>query len=97
MFHGIISFNLTLLQTEIDKHKEAAIKEANEAALKLQYELKKNQEEVQLLTENADKEREKLEKTLGEKAEKELKEQMLILKKATGMAEAELQWAIESR
>jgi len=34
--------------------------------------------------------------TLNEKAEKELKEQMQILKKATGMAEAELEWAIES-
>eukprot|EP00519_Triparma_laevis_P004341 CAMPEP_0182512376 /NCGR_PEP_ID=MMETSP1321-20130603/32070_1 /TAXON_ID=91990 /ORGANISM="Bolidomonas sp., Strain RCC1657" /LENGTH=1089 /DNA_ID=CAMNT_0024719187 /DNA_START=152 /DNA_END=3417 /DNA_ORIENTATION=+ len=84
------------MQSEIETAKEAAIKEANEAATKLQEELAKNQEEVQLLQENADKEREKLEKTLGEKAEKELKEQMQILKKATGMAEAELQWAIES-
>ncbi|GMH87821.1 hypothetical protein TL16_g10972 [Triparma laevis f. inornata] len=84
------------MQSEIETAKEAAIKEANEAATKLQEELAKNQEETKLLQDNADKEREKLEKTLGEKAEKELKEQMQILKKATGMAEAELQWAIES-
>eukprot|EP00518_Triparma_eleuthera_P015945 CAMPEP_0197571044 /NCGR_PEP_ID=MMETSP1320-20131121/41752_1 /TAXON_ID=91990 /ORGANISM="Bolidomonas sp., Strain RCC2347" /LENGTH=1853 /DNA_ID=CAMNT_0043133525 /DNA_START=185 /DNA_END=5743 /DNA_ORIENTATION=- len=84
------------LKSEVAAAKATAIKEAEEAANKLQDELKKNQEQVQELTANAEIERQKLEQTLNEKAEKELKEQMLILKKATGMAEAELQWAIES-
>ena len=79
------------MEGEIKAAKEAAIAEAGKEAASLQALLLENEKQVAALTEGAEVERQKLEERLNEKAEKELKEQMMILKKATGMAEAELQ------
>jgi hypothetical protein len=69
------------MEGEIKAAKEAAIAEAGKEAEKLQQLLKENKEQVAALTEGAEQERLKLEETLNDKAQKELKEQMMILKK----------------